>query len=146
MAHELREHMACFLPANGIAACARNSPTEVELIFTKTIILIILVALAASCELAAPTVTLVPPTATAIPPASAQTPFLGIYPRQGCTIFYAADDHVALAGNNEDWSNPYTYVWFVPAEPGRYGRVYFGFEDGQQMHGGDRSSQYVLDP
>ena len=53
-----------------------------------------------------------------------------IYPDQGCTIFYAADDHVALAGNNEDWSNPYTYVWFVPSEEGKYGRVYFGFEDG----------------
>jgi hypothetical protein len=54
----------------------------------------------------------------------------GMYPGQGCTIFYAADDHVALAGNNEDYSNPYTYVWFVPPEPGKYGRVYFGYEDG----------------
>ncbi len=49
---------------------------------------------------------------------------------KGCTILYAADDRVALAGNNEDYNNPYTYVWFVPPEPGKYGRVYFGYEDG----------------
>ena len=45
-------------------------------------------------------------------------------------MFYAADDQVALAGNNEDAINPYTYVWFVPGEAAEYGRVYFGFEDG----------------
>lgn len=50
--------------------------------------------------------------------------------RGGCTVIYAADDRVALAGSNEDAVNPYTYVWFVPAAPGEYGRVYFGFEDG----------------
>ena len=55
---------------------------------------------------------------------------MGIRPDQGCTVFYAADDRVAFGGNNEDFSNPYTYVWFVPPEPGKYGRVYFGYEDG----------------
>ena len=49
---------------------------------------------------------------------------------RGCTVFYAADEQMALAGNNEDAINPYTYVWFVPGEAGEYGRVYFGFEDG----------------
>ena len=54
----------------------------------------------------------------------------GIHPDQGCTIFYAADGNVSLGGNNEDYSNPYTYVWFVPPESGKHGRVYFGYEDG----------------
>jgi hypothetical protein len=54
----------------------------------------------------------------------------GMVPDQGCTIFYAADDSVALGGNNEDYDNPYTVVWFVPPTPGTYGRVYFGYEDG----------------
>ena len=53
-----------------------------------------------------------------------------IHPDPGCTILYAADDNVALGGNNEDYSNPYTYIWFVPPEPGKYGRVCFGYEDG----------------
>jgi penicillin V acylase-like amidase (Ntn superfamily) len=34
---------------------------------------------------------------------------------------------VVLAGNNEDWKNPKTKVWFVPAKDGKYGGVYFGF-------------------
>ena len=37
-------------------------------------------------------------------------------PGQSCTVFYGADGEVVLAGNNEDFINPLTYVWFVPAE------------------------------
>jgi hypothetical protein len=48
---------------------------------------------------------------------------------QGCTTFYAYDGQVALGGNNEDFNNPLTFIWFVPASPGRFGRVYFGFDD-----------------
>lgn len=48
---------------------------------------------------------------------------------QGCTVFYAADEQVSLGGNNEDYRNPLTKVWFVPARGGQYGRVYFGFDD-----------------
>lgn len=33
-----------------------------------------------------------------------------------------------LVGNNEDWIDPNTYVWFLNAEKGRFGRVYFGFD------------------
>ena len=32
-----------------------------------------------------------------------------------------------LGGNNEDYYNPLTKVWFIPAEAGTFGRVYFGF-------------------
>ncbi len=51
-------------------------------------------------------------------------------PMQGCTTLYAFDGQNALGGNNEDYNNPLTLVWFIPASPGRYGRVYFGFDDG----------------
>jgi hypothetical protein len=54
----------------------------------------------------------------------------GNRPNQSCTVFYAADDNVALLGNNEDFTNPFTYIWFVPAAPGKYGRVYFGYDEG----------------
>ena len=46
-----------------------------------------------------------------------------------CTAFLAAQGDVVLAGNNEDYVNPRTKVWFVPPEDGRLGRVYFGFDD-----------------
>ena len=50
-------------------------------------------------------------------------------PLPGCTTFYGYDGQNALAGNNEDFINPFMYVWFIPASPGRFGRVYFGYDD-----------------
>lgn len=50
-------------------------------------------------------------------------------PLQGCTVFYGFDGQTVLAGNNEDFNNPFTYMWFIPASPGRFGRVYFGYDD-----------------
>jgi hypothetical protein len=50
-------------------------------------------------------------------------------PDMGCTVFYATDGQVALGGNNEDFVNPFTKVWFIPADEGQYGRVYFGYEN-----------------
>lgn len=47
----------------------------------------------------------------------------------GCTTFYGYDGQNVLAGNNEDFINPLIYAWFIPASPGRFGRVYFGFDD-----------------
>lgn len=43
-----------------------------------------------------------------------------------CTLFYAADDSLALAGKNEDWICADQYIWFCPPEDGKHGRVYFG--------------------
>jgi penicillin V acylase-like amidase (Ntn superfamily) len=51
-----------------------------------------------------------------------------------CTVFIASNGDVVLAGNNEDWKNPNTKIWFVPAEEGKYGGVYFGF-DTPVIHG-----------
>ena len=46
---------------------------------------------------------------------------------RACTGIHCFHDGVALAGNNEDFWNPDTRMWFVPAEDGDLGRVYFGF-------------------
>jgi hypothetical protein len=46
-----------------------------------------------------------------------------------CTVFFAFDGELALAGNNEDHANPETRIWFLPAEEGKHGRVYFGCDD-----------------
>ncbi len=46
-----------------------------------------------------------------------------------CTIFCISKSGITLVGNNEDGTDPITYVWFLPAEKGKYGRVYFGLSD-----------------
>ena len=50
-------------------------------------------------------------------------------PLPGCTTLFAYDGETALGGNNEDFNNPLTRIWFIPASPGRFGRVYFGYDD-----------------
>jgi hypothetical protein len=52
-----------------------------------------------------------------------------VQPDQGCSVIYATDGELMLGGNNEDYYNPLTKVWFIPAEAGAFGRVYFGFND-----------------
>jgi hypothetical protein len=49
---------------------------------------------------------------------------------EACTGFVLAKGNRVLAGNNEDYWNTNTRMWFVPAEEGTYGRVYFGFDNG----------------
>ncbi len=46
-----------------------------------------------------------------------------------CTIFTICHGDVVLFGNNEDYTNPKTHYWVIPAEEGKYGGVYFGFDD-----------------
>jgi hypothetical protein len=60
---------------------------------------------------------------------------LTLQPACACTIFMASKDGVTLVGNNEDFFNPFTRVWFVPAEKGKLGRVYFGFDNGAPQGG-----------
>jgi hypothetical protein len=48
---------------------------------------------------------------------------------RACTGFCIAQGDVVLVGNNEDWKNPSTKVWYESAEKGTYGRVYFGFDN-----------------
>ncbi len=52
-----------------------------------------------------------------------------------CTIFVLTDADRTLFCNNEDWSNPKTRVWFVPADDKHYGCMYVGFDDGWAQGG-----------
>ena len=51
-------------------------------------------------------------------------------PARACTIFVLTDTNRALFCNNEDWPNPNSRIWFVPAGNGYYGAVYVGFDNG----------------
>ncbi|MHC4942514.1 MAG: hypothetical protein ACYTG7_05780 [Planctomycetota bacterium] len=46
-----------------------------------------------------------------------------------CTAFCAYKGGPVLVGNNEDFFNTNTKMWYVAPAEGRYGGVYFGFED-----------------
>ncbi len=52
-----------------------------------------------------------------------------------CTIFLASKNGKVLAGNNEDFIDPNTNIWFLPPEAGKFGRVYFGFGVGLPQGG-----------
>lgn len=54
----------------------------------------------------------------------------GMISPQACTIFKATEGDTVWAGNNEDWSNPKSRVWFLPAENGKHGMICFGFDNG----------------
>jgi hypothetical protein len=43
----------------------------------------------------------------------------GSMPAQACTIFVVSDTNRALFCTNEDWSNPKTRIWFLPAGDSR---------------------------
>jgi len=60
---------------------------------------------------------------------------LQLTPEQACTVLFMTDSESSFGGNNEDYMNPLTKVWFIPGENGDYGRVYFGFEDLQAQGG-----------
>ena len=47
-----------------------------------------------------------------------------------CTIFYVSRDGVILAGNNEDWEDPSTKMWFFPPAGNKHGWIKFGFGSG----------------
>lgn len=48
-------------------------------------------------------------------------------PMNACSFFVIHDGTRVLAGNNEDYQDPDTWVWYVPAEKGKHGCVYFGY-------------------
>ncbi|MFC2097537.1 carcinine hydrolase/isopenicillin-N N-acyltransferase family protein [Bacteroidota bacterium] len=54
---------------------------------------------------------------------------LYFYPLFSCTMFMSTKNGRTLVGNNEDWKNPNTKMWFVPPENGNHGIVYFGFDN-----------------
>lgn len=45
-----------------------------------------------------------------------------------CTIIVKANKDIILVGNNEDYYEPETKVWFFPETPNLYGRVIWGYD------------------
>ncbi len=52
-----------------------------------------------------------------------------------CTIFVLTGETRALFFNNEDWFNPVTRLWFVPAGKDHLGCAYLGFDNGWAQGG-----------
>lgn len=64
----------------------------------------------------------------------------------GCTVFVAARDGRVLVGNNEDYFNPQTKIWFVPRKNGNNGHVLFGWENEYNLPmGGMNTKGLVFD-
>jgi hypothetical protein len=61
---------------------------------------------------------------------------LACQPIPACTVFFAFDGRLAIAGDNEDFDHPYTQMWIVPHSASSYGVVYFVFGRGQYPAGG----------
>ena len=47
-----------------------------------------------------------------------------------CTFCMATLDGKTFFGSNEDFWDSDTNIWFYPAEEGKYGRVFFGYNNG----------------
>lgn len=56
-------------------------------------------------------------------------------PAQACTALIVSDGERVLVGNNEDWFNPFTRIWFIQPGNNRHGAVCFGFDDGRIQGG-----------
>jgi tetratricopeptide (TPR) repeat protein len=61
-----------------------------------------------------------------------------------CTMVTAEQEGVVFVGNNEDATDPNTKVWFVPPEEGRYGGIYFGWDE-RWPQGGMNDQGLVFD-
>lgn len=61
--------------------------------------------------------------------------FLIIEPLAACTIFLLTNSRESLYFNNEDYSNPNTHMWFVPAGKDHYGCMFVGYDDGSAQGG-----------
>jgi hypothetical protein len=53
-----------------------------------------------------------------------------------CTVFHASNESMALGGNNEDWSDPDTYIYFIPSTDTEYGKVIVGYTGSYWIQGG----------
>jgi len=50
-------------------------------------------------------------------------------PGLACTGLVVQDGERVLVGNNEDWFNPRSKIWFIQPVDDRYGSVFFGFDN-----------------
>jgi penicillin V acylase-like amidase (Ntn superfamily) len=63
---------------------------------------------------------------------------------QACTIVMASRDGLVLAGNNEDWKDPFSSIWFIPGSEKEYGRVCVGFGNSMQNPQGGMNERGVF--
>jgi len=63
---------------------------------------------------------------------------------QACTVFNNTNGGVTLVGRNMDWYTQENYIAFLPSEDGKYGRVYFGWNEFPSWHQGGMNSQGVM--
>jgi len=61
------------------------------------------------------------------------------------TVFKATRKGITLVGNNEDSDNRLGQVWLFPAEPNKYGRVFFGFRFNNLYQGGMNDQGLVFE-
>jgi hypothetical protein len=61
-----------------------------------------------------------------------------------CTVFFVYDGKKALAGDNEDWKDGRTQIWFVPPKGFEHGIVYLGFGVGEYPEGGIRHPKITI--
>jgi len=53
-----------------------------------------------------------------------------------CTVFHASNDQYAFGGNNEDYNDPDTYIYFIPGNDHEYGKVIVGYTGNYWIQGG----------
>ncbi|MHA2254344.1 MAG: PKD domain-containing protein [Candidatus Kariarchaeaceae archaeon] len=53
-----------------------------------------------------------------------------------CTVFHASNEEFAFGGNNEDWSDPDTYIYFIPPTDTEYGMAIVGYTGNYWIQGG----------
>jgi hypothetical protein len=54
---------------------------------------------------------------------------------QPCTFFMSTLRGVTYFGNNEDFSDQRTNVWFIPPQDGKFGYMYFSYDNGWPQGG-----------
>ncbi len=62
-------------------------------------------------------------------PVSEHQKEIGSYYDAGCTVIYGVDDENVLGGNNEDFLDSETRIWFIPPEDGKFGRALVGYDN-----------------
>ena len=63
---------------------------------------------------------------------------------EACTVFNSTNDGITLVGRNMDWYTQENYIAFLPSEEGKFGRVYFGWNEFPSWHQGGMNSQGVM--
>ncbi len=71
---------------------------------------------------------LIPGESALVTGVEAQKAFSSYYDA-GCTVIYGVDESNVLGGNNEDFPDPETRIWFFPSEDGKFGRALVGYDD-----------------